>query len=59
MLDEAHSAWRGKDDGGRLRRLGLGVQRARHDWTNSVSTGDVCCRLLLSPDFLPIFVNFC
>ena len=56
MLDEAHGAWRGEDDGGSLGRLG--VQRARHGWTDDISTRDVCYQLLLSPDFLPIFVNF-
>ncbi len=43
MLDEAHSAWRGEDDGGSLGRLG--VQRARHDWTDDISTRDQGCVL--------------
>lgn len=54
MLDEADGAWRGKDDGGSLGRLG--VQRARHDRTDSISTRDVCYQFLLSTEFCRILL---
>ena len=58
MLDEADGAWRGKDDGGSLRLGRLGVRRARHDWTDDISTRDVCYQLLLSTDFSRILLIF-